>query len=208
MTENEFLLQDRIAKIKSINEQYNLLENSYISFSGGKDSTVLSYLIDEALPGNKIPRVYSDTGIELNSVRKFVYDLKENDERIEIIKPGENIREILEKYGYPFKSKKHSKVVKQYQINGLENKYTRVYLGLENTKKGVPCYRGCPEKLKFQFNPTYTLKISDMCCIKLKEEPLRKYQIENNKPISIIGIRREEGGRRMKAQCAIFSGKN
>ena len=155
MTENEFLLQDRIAKIKSINEQYNLLENSYISFSGGKDSTVLSHLIDEALPGNKIPRVYSDTGIELNSVRKFVYDLKENDERIEIIKPGENIREILEKYGYPFKSKKHSKVVKQYQINGLENKYTRVYLGLENTKKGVPCYRGCPEKLKFQFNPQY-----------------------------------------------------
>lgn len=175
MTENEFLLQDRIAKIKSINEQYDLLNNAYISFSGGKDSTVLSYLIDEALPENKIPRVYSDTGIELNSVRKFVYDLKKNDERVEIIKPGENIREILEKYGYPFKSKKHSKVVKQYQINGLENKYTRVYLGLENTKKGVPCYRGCPEKLKFQFNPQYTLKISDMCCIKLKEEPLRKY---------------------------------
>lgn len=193
MTENEFLLQDRIAKIKSINEQYNLLENSYISFSGGKDSTVLSYLIDESLPGNNIPRVYSDTRIELNSVRNFVFGLKEKDDRIKIVNPEGNIREILEEYGYPFKSKKHSKVVKQYQINGLENKYTRVYLGLENTKKGVPCYRGCPEKLKFQFNPQYTLKISDMCCIKLKEEPLRKYQIENNKPISIIGIRREEG---------------
>lgn len=78
------------------------LKNSYISFSGGKDSTVLSYLIDEALPNNKIPRVYADTGIELNSVRKFVYDLKENDERIEIIKPVKNIRETLEEYGYPF----------------------------------------------------------------------------------------------------------
>lgn len=34
MTENEFLLQDRITKIKSVNEQYDLLNSSYISFSG------------------------------------------------------------------------------------------------------------------------------------------------------------------------------
>ena len=36
MTENEFLLQDRIIKIRSINEQYDLLNNSYIAFSGGR----------------------------------------------------------------------------------------------------------------------------------------------------------------------------
>lgn len=41
MTENEFLLQDRITKIKSINEQYDLENNAYLSFSGGKDSTIL-----------------------------------------------------------------------------------------------------------------------------------------------------------------------
>lgn len=74
MTENEFLLQDRIAKIRSINEQHNLLENSYISFSGGKDSTVLSYLMDEALPGNKIPRVFINTGIEF----KLIYIYQKN----------------------------------------------------------------------------------------------------------------------------------
>lgn len=39
-------------------------ENFYISFSGGKDSTVLHHLIDEAIPGNKIPRVFINTGIE------------------------------------------------------------------------------------------------------------------------------------------------
>ena len=84
MTENEFLLQDRIAKIKSINEQHNLIENSYISFSGGKDSTVLSYLIDEALPGNKIPRVFINTGIEYNLILKFVKEKQLVDERIYI----------------------------------------------------------------------------------------------------------------------------
>ncbi len=49
MTENDFLLADRIAKIKSINEQYNLLDNAYISFSGGKDSTVLHYICENTL---------------------------------------------------------------------------------------------------------------------------------------------------------------
>ena len=63
MTENEFLLADRIAKIKSTIEKYGE-ENFYISFSGGKDSTVLSALVDIALPGNTIPRVYANTGLE------------------------------------------------------------------------------------------------------------------------------------------------
>ena len=40
----------------------NLENNAYISFSGGKDSTILHYLIDLALPNNKIPRVFINTG--------------------------------------------------------------------------------------------------------------------------------------------------
>ena len=72
MNEYEFLLADRIQKIKSMDELYDLENNAYISFSGGKDSTVLHYLIDEALPNNKIPRVYFNTGIEYKSIVQFV----------------------------------------------------------------------------------------------------------------------------------------
>ena len=72
MTENEFLLADRIQKIQSINKMYDLENNAYVSFSGGKDSTVLSRLIDEALPNNKIPRLYLNTGIEYLMVVSFV----------------------------------------------------------------------------------------------------------------------------------------
>lgn len=71
MTENEFLLQDRLTKIKSTIEKYGE-ENFYLSFSGGKDSTVLSALIDMALPENKIPRVYANTGIEYRMILDFV----------------------------------------------------------------------------------------------------------------------------------------
>lgn len=72
MEASEFMLVDRIQKIRSMNELYDLEHNAYISFSGGKDSTVLSHLIDEALPGNRIPRVYINTGIEYKMVVAFV----------------------------------------------------------------------------------------------------------------------------------------
>lgn len=86
-SEYEFLLLDRIQKIKQIIGQYGE-ENFYISFSGGKDSTALHHLIDEALPENKIPRVFVNTGIEYNSIVKFVKKLAESDDRIATVRPG------------------------------------------------------------------------------------------------------------------------
>lgn len=44
--DNIFILVDRVVKIKNILNKYGE-ENFYISFSGGKDSTVLSWLINE-----------------------------------------------------------------------------------------------------------------------------------------------------------------
>ncbi len=69
--DNEFILQDRLQKIRQVIGKYGE-ENFYVSFSGGKDSTVLSALIDMALPGNKIPRVFSNTGIEYKLILDFV----------------------------------------------------------------------------------------------------------------------------------------
>lgn len=69
--ENEFLLEDRLQKIRQIVNKYGA-ENFYISFSGGKDSTVLSALVDMALPNNTIPRVYANTGIEYKLIQQFV----------------------------------------------------------------------------------------------------------------------------------------
>ena len=115
MTENEFMLQDRISKIKSINEQYDLENNAYISFSGGKDSTILHYLLDLALPGNKIPRLFLNTGIEYIYIFNFVKELAKKDDRIKILNAGKNIKETLKKVGYPFKSKEHSQKVYEYR---------------------------------------------------------------------------------------------
>lgn len=69
--DNTFLLLDRLEKIKSVIEKYRE-DNFFLSFSGGKDSSVLSTLLDMAVPGNKIPRVYANTGIEYKMILDFV----------------------------------------------------------------------------------------------------------------------------------------
>lgn len=119
----EFILQDRIAKIQAINKQYDLEHNAYISFSGGKDSTVLHYLIDLALPNNNIPRMYINTGVEYSDVRKFVKNLSFKDGRIQIVNSNVNIKNMLNNDGYPFKSKQHSHNWLVYKNNEVGFKY-------------------------------------------------------------------------------------
>ena len=203
MTDNEFLLQDRLQKIRQVINKYGE-ENFYISFSGGKDSTVLSALVDMAVPENTIPRVYANTGIDLNKIRDFVFELAKDDDRFKIIKPSIPIKKMLELEGYPFKSKLHSHLWDYFGRLGLTYG-VKNYIGIGD--KTV--YRPCPEILKYQFTDEFKarMKISDHCCLRMKEEPLQKWGKANNRPYSIIGVMRDEGGRREKANCLAFQGK-
>ena len=204
--DNEFILQDRLQKIRQIINKYGE-ENFYIAFSGGKDSTVLHYLMDQAIPGNKIPRLYSDTGIELNIVKHFVADLAESDDRIIMIKPTVPIKPMLEQDGYPFKSKFHSKIVSCYKRNG-EMKTVRIYTGKELPSTGkVFTEHQCPKKLLYQFTPEFSMNISPKCCDRLKKEPMHNWAKANNKMYYINGIMADEGGQRMTAKCLAFNGK-
>lgn len=201
---NEFLLMDRLQKIRQVVGKYGE-DNFSLSFSGGKDSTVLSALIDMALPGNKIPRVYANTGIEYKMILDFVEREREREHSwdLVVIKPQMSITKTLEKEGYPFKSKMHSRMLYRYQKRGV-SKDIEFYL-----EDGIK-WRGdrCPKRLKYQFTEDFKIKISDKCCEKMKEEPLKKWQIENNKPYTIIGIMPDEGGRRVSAKCMAWQGKN
>ena len=197
--DHEFILFDRLEVIKKTLEQYGE-ENFYLSFSGGKDSTVVHYLLDMALPGNRIPRVFINTGIEYNAIVNFVEKMAEKDDRVVIIKPQKAIKETLEKYGYPFKSKEHAKKVDQWQRHHKMTNYLIKYLDDETKSKFK-----CPEVLKYQFTDENDLKISHLCCLKLKKEPVHKWEKEQNKPIYITGIRSGEGGQRSNIKgCAIF----
>ena len=194
----DLLLFDRLNVIKDTINKYGE-QNFYLSFSGGKDSTILHHLIDMALPNNRIPRVFINTGIEYNDIVKFVKELASKDDRFVILKPTKPIKQVLEKYGYPFKSKEHSLYVSVYQNKGTESKTIQRYLNPSEKRKSF----GCPLNLNYQFEKDFTIKISNQCCYKLKKEPVKKWEKENNKSITITGMRRDEGGTRKSLDCII-----
>lgn len=178
-------------------------DKCYISFSGGKDSTVLSFLVDLALPNNKIPRVYANTGIELNIIKEFVEDIMKNDDRFIMIKPKVPIKKMLERDGYPFKSKHHSEMWELYNRDHNSMSALKYRDRLYNFSSNK-----CPKKLQYQFQEDYHgVKISDKCCYNLKEEPLERWMKEHDKTVAIVGIMRSEGGRRESAKCFVKYGK-
>lgn len=199
--DNELLLFDRLNVIKDTINKYGE-QNFYLSFSGGKDSTILHYLIDMALPNNQIPRVFINTGIEYQTIVNFVKSLAKNDPRFVILQPTQAIKPMLEKYGYPFKSKQHSHNVMVYQHSGVGLSVKR-YLGIieSNTK-----FR-CPKSLLYQFTQDFKIKLSDNCCRKMKKEPIKKWEKVSNRHIAITGMRNSEGGKRASIKGCILTDK-
>ena len=90
----------------------------YVSFSGGKDSTVLLNIVRQDYPDVKA--VFFDTGLEYPEIREFVKGY----ENVDWIKPKMNFREVITKYGYPMISKEVSECVygaRKYLTSILEN---------------------------------------------------------------------------------------
>lgn len=107
--------------------------NVYISFSGGKDSTVLADLTARAYqafwcPNRKEPLhlVFVNTGLEYPEIQKFVKYFAKWLERqyeipvdLKVLTPELTFPEVLTKYGYPVIGKEVAKVI-YYARNGSQ----------------------------------------------------------------------------------------
>lgn len=155
MTDEEgmFILNDRISKLQSIVEGFSSLgefeRTTYISHSGGKDSCVLSAIVDMALPKNNLKRIYNNTGIDYPQAVKFVRKLAKNDSRFLIIPPKKNVKKTLDQVGYPFKSKQHSHNLLIYKNNWQKCEYYKKKLLttkkdlLDRVQKGQATHGDC-----------------------------------------------------------------
>lgn len=79
----------------------------YVSFSGGKDSTVLLDLVRNVCGYDDVPAVFVDTGLEYPEIREFVKTFP----NVEWLKPKMNFKQVIEQYGYPFFSKENSMAI-------------------------------------------------------------------------------------------------
>ena len=89
-------------------------ENVYLSWSGGKDSTVLCHIADTYC--DDIKRVFVDTGLEYPELREFVI----KHPNVIVLRPQKPFWQVVRDYGYPIISKEVSECVENARkhLNG------------------------------------------------------------------------------------------
>lgn len=166
-------LDQKIALSKRrIKEWYDHFDGDvYLSFSGGKDSSVLFDLIQNIPDINDIEVVFCDTGLEYPEVREHA--LKN---ATIVIRPDMTFKKVIDQYGYPFPSKEQAQYIRQYRTAKSEK--TKLYRW--NGDK-IGRFK-ISEKWKFLTEAPF--KVSDQCCDVMKKRPFKKFEKESGlKPI-------------------------
>ena len=94
---------------RRINEWVNEFgeDGVYLSFSGGKDSTVLGHIIREVCGYKNIPFVFVDVPTQYPELKQFAMTF----DNLVILKPKISFAEVCEKYGFPLFSKEISECI-------------------------------------------------------------------------------------------------
>lgn len=114
--------------------------NVYVSFSGGKDSTVLATLARQIFP--KIPLVFSNTGLEYSAIQKFAKDMG-----AVMIYPKMSFNQVVSAYGYPLISKEVAEAI--YYARRIRNDPEKMEKEAYNRQQellGLRVENGCGER--------------------------------------------------------------
>ena len=204
MNKNELkLLQQLPIEIKIAKSKLRIEEwvshygkNSvYISFSGGKDSTVLLHLVRSLYP--EIEAVYVDTGLEYPEVKEFV----KKQDYIKILRPEMSFKQVIENYGYPMVSKEQANYLDDIR-NSTEKMRLRRLNGDEKGRFKL--------SKKWHYLIDAPFKISHKCCNVMKKKPVKKYEHQTGR-FPMIGTMAEESILRqqsyLKTGCNAFESK-
>ena len=228
----EMKIEDAMFRLKDLYDRTD--GKSVISFSGGKDSTVIAelYLMakEKGLVGH-MNLIFADTQIEYDAIYEFVEWYSKNKQEVVYIKPRLPFPMIIKKYGKPAMSKIKSDFLNTYQ-NTLKKgedplkvkRTSELLIGFRTDKEyNIKVdENGKPEKTRQRLankhmhfvHPENEIKISSMCCELLKKEPFEDYYKTHGIKGYVTGMRKSEGGVREEmyktctAHKTIGRGKN
>ena len=176
----------------------------YISFSGGKDSTVLKHIVDNMY--DDVPAVFVNTGLEYPEIQKFAMSQK----NVITVRPEMRFDEVIKKYGYPVVSKEVAQTVWEAKKNVKTGKYAYRIKKLNGElldKNGKYSSYNIP-KWKFLLDAPYD--ISHKCCDVMKKRPAKTYEKTTGRK-AIIGTLASESTLRktqwVKYGCNAFETK-
>jgi len=176
----------------------------YLSFSGGKDSTVVAELIKMTKLPTDIPFVFANTGIELTATLEHV---KEYDySNIVLVKPRKPAVKIWKEDGRPIRSKIKSEALGTYQRHlddPLGTSRTRQLISGEAEKDlkktGKKTMYSLAKKDFHLLHPDLEYKIANKCCHYMKKMPFKDFAKQNDMYGTFTGVRANEGGVRAAA---------
>lgn len=176
----------------------------YVSFSGGKDSTVLLHIVRSMYPN--VEAVFVDTGLEYPEIRQFVKTF----DNVTILRPKMRFDEVIRKYGFPVVSKEVAHAVYYARKPGTRSAvfYMKRFNGELMDKEGKKSSFNI-EKWKPLIDAPF--KISSECCDVMKKRPIKQYAKQTNRK-AIIGTMANESRMRfvkwLKYGCNAYDSKD
>ena len=219
-------------RIKQWVDAYGIV-GTYLSFSGGKDSTVLLYIVRMMLGYTKeqVPAVFSNTGLEYAEIQRFA-----RQHEAEFIRPKMRFDEVVSTYGYPIISKEVAGVIyyaRRIRNSDDANTYTRKraeFLGTRNNsskqsfrrtvllgrlpKSGMTGAGGAfshPELSQFNTEKWLAASqelpflIGSKCCSVMKKRPMHAYGKQSGR-VPMMATMAEES--RIRKQSWLRNGCN
>lgn len=174
-------------------------EKVYVSYSGGKDSTVLSHITKQLFPD--ILHLFANTTNEYpETIQHINWEKNYNNTKIVTVLPIDSrgklwtFKDVVQYYGYPMFSKRIANAIRTYR-NAKTHK----------TKQNSIDYINRNFK---KYNRYKEMNISDKCCDKLKKEPLKRKAKELGLECAIIGVLASESRQResewLNYGCNVF----